>query len=83
MQETSGEWESSNIQLADPREHSRRLRMSQAAGDDIVAGSKGQHKRKKKAKGKKMSSAASKLQRFTDMTIKKCFQVQRQYLWKS
>lgn len=47
-------------QLDDVNEHSRRLRMSLAARDDIVADSKSHRKRKKRYKGKKLSSAASK-----------------------
>lgn len=49
----------------DSTEQSRRLHMSQAAEDDLVADSKShdsktQRKRRKKVKGKKLSSAASK-----------------------
>lgn len=46
----------------DTNEQSRRVRMSQAAGEDIVADSKSHRKRRKKVKGKKLSSAASKWQ---------------------
>lgn len=40
------------------REHSRRVRMSQSAGDDVVANSRS-HRKRKKGKGKKLSSATS------------------------
>lgn len=43
----------------DIKEQSRRLRMSQAAGDNVVAGSKSHRKRKRRIKGKKLSSATS------------------------
>ncbi len=42
------------------KEQARRLRMAQAAGDDIIADNKSHHKRRKRTKGKKISSAASK-----------------------
>lgn len=49
----------SEIVYEDVKEHSRRVRMSQSAGDDIVAGNKS-HRKRKKTKGKKISSATSK-----------------------
>ncbi len=51
---------SKNTLKVDVKEHSRRLRMSQAAGDEIVADSKSHRRRKKKVKGKKISSDTSK-----------------------
>ena len=50
--------ESSYTGSEDIREHSRRVRMSQSAEDGIVAGSKS-HRRRRKGKGKKISSATS------------------------
>jgi hypothetical protein len=45
--------------IAKSDDKSRRVRMTQAAGDDIVAGNKTHRKRRKKTKGKKLSSVAS------------------------
>ena len=49
------------VSLLCVKENSRRLRMSQAAGEEIVADFKSHRKRRKKSKGKKPSSAASML----------------------
>lgn len=69
-QECSEEGGSTIVQFDDSNEQSRRLRMSQAAEDDIVANSKSHdskshdskshRKRRRRVKGKKLSSAASK-----------------------
>ena len=48
-------------------EHSRRVRMSQSARDDVVANSKS-HRKRRKGKGKKFSSATSMCQYVLSMT---------------
>ena len=59
------ESESDQVKGSDSgKEQARRLRMTQAAGDDIIANNKSHRKKKKKTKGKKISSAASKLHQY-------------------
>ena len=55
----SSEWEDTATKVDHAKEQSRRLRMAQASGDDIVANSKSHRRRKKKIKGRNLSSAAS------------------------
>lgn len=58
-QEVLDEWDITVTQFDETNEQSRRLQMSQASGEDIVA-DKSHRKRKKKVKGNKLSSATSK-----------------------
>ena len=54
------EWNNLFTKVDDTNEQSRRVRMSQAVDDEIVADSKSHRKKRKKLKGKKLSSAGSK-----------------------